>query len=101
MISAGADVNAKNNSGNTPLHLAAAHGFLDCMRLLIESGADLLTNEDKKTPKDLAYDYDNAHPDCLEWIENYERVHTEKTLIAFDTCLSSERLSQKRTSLKL
>lgn len=37
----GADVNAKNHRGETPLHLAASDGEASRIRLLIESGADI------------------------------------------------------------
>ena len=40
LIGAGADVNAKNGSGSTPLILAARNGRNDFVSLLLESGAD-------------------------------------------------------------
>jgi len=39
LIERGADVNARDNSGGTPLHWAAGIGRLDVARLLIEHGA--------------------------------------------------------------
>jgi len=36
-----ANPNTRDKNGNTPLHLAAEHGFLDVARLLLEHGADV------------------------------------------------------------
>lgn len=41
MAPSSAPVNAVNDSGNTPLHWAALNGRLDCVKLLVESGADV------------------------------------------------------------
>ena len=38
-----AHVNCRANSGYTPLHLAASSGHKDCVRLLIEHGANINT----------------------------------------------------------
>lgn len=55
LIDNGADVNAKNLFGFTPLHLAAQHGHLDSARLILAKGADPLSfNANDDTPFDLA-----------------------------------------------
>ena len=38
-------VNARNESGHIPIHLAALHSRLEAVELLIESGSDLLTQD--------------------------------------------------------
>ena len=41
LLSHGADPNARENGDNvTPLHLAAAHGLLESVRILLDAGAD-------------------------------------------------------------
>lgn len=41
MAPSSAPVNAVNDAGNTPLHWAALNGRLDCVKLLVQSGADV------------------------------------------------------------
>jgi ankyrin repeat protein len=41
LIAAGADVNAKDKSGETPLHIAAVRGYQEITSLLIAEGADV------------------------------------------------------------
>ena len=40
MLEEGADPNAKDKDGNTPLHKAADEGRFDVVKLLLERGAD-------------------------------------------------------------
>ena len=46
LIEAGADVNAKDNDGFTPLSICAEKGHLEVSRALIEKGADVNAKED-------------------------------------------------------
>lgn len=41
LLSEGADVNARDDEGLTPLHAAASRNSVDVVRLLIEAGADV------------------------------------------------------------
>ncbi|KAN0118906.1 hypothetical protein V8E52_004678 [Russula decolorans] len=43
----GADINAPNQAGLTPLHWAAMHGTLEVVRLLLEHGADVEVKDNK------------------------------------------------------
>ena len=45
-IADGADVNAKNESGRTPLHIAALYGDKEISELLIAHGADVKAKDD-------------------------------------------------------
>jgi ankyrin repeat protein len=58
----GADVNAKNSKGATPLHIAVAMHFEDTARMLIEMGADANIKDDRGiTPLNIAaYNGDNG-----------------------------------------
>jgi len=57
LLKNGANINAKDNSGLTPLHLAAKYGrsYEELLPLLIENRADInAKTNDGKTPLDLA-----------------------------------------------
>jgi ankyrin repeat protein len=55
LLDNGADVNAKQQQGFTPLHAAAHHGHIELVRLLLERGADPRAVTDAgKTPVDVA-----------------------------------------------
>ena len=49
-LAAGTDVNAKNKSGTTPLHLAAFKGHKEIVELLIDAGADAKADDAGVTP---------------------------------------------------
>ncbi|HEU0068058.1 MAG TPA: ankyrin repeat domain-containing protein, partial [Nitrospiraceae bacterium] len=40
ILEADADPNAKDYEGNTPLHLVVCNGSAECVKLLLEAGAD-------------------------------------------------------------
>jgi ankyrin repeat protein len=51
LLERGADVNAKTNSGQTPLHWASSMNELEIAKLLIDRGADVKAKDDwGKTP---------------------------------------------------
>jgi Ankyrin repeats (3 copies) len=55
LIAAGANLEAKNDLGETPLALACKHGHLDSVRILVNAGADINAKDNNgKTPLALA-----------------------------------------------
>ncbi|XP_043564511.1 ankyrin repeat and SOCS box protein 13-like [Chiloscyllium plagiosum] len=70
LIQNGADVDLPDNWGVTPMYLAACSGQLDCLRLLVLSGAKI-TYRNKNTgeaPKQLA-----SKTTFLSWIDGYQK----------------------------
>lgn len=58
LVEFGADVNAKNNSGHTPLHYAMSYGSIKNIQFLLEHKADLnAKNEFGNTPLQIAKMY--------------------------------------------
>ena len=47
LIDAGADIDAKNNEGRSPLHSACASGALDVVKMLVEAGAGVRATNDR------------------------------------------------------
>jgi len=65
-LAAGADVNAKNESGYTPLHHAAVDGRKEIAELLIAQGADVNAKiADGYTPLDTAINYNQSEITAL------------------------------------
>src|SRR5690349_2630528 len=53
-------VNAQNNDGDTPLHLACSKGNSDMVETLMCAGADVnISNDKTQTPAQLAVECDN------------------------------------------
>lgn len=75
IVEGGADLNVRDNDGNTPLHLAAKEGKLDVTKYLIERGVRFNTiNGYKNTPLKLAEQ--NNHEDIKNILTATEELFT-------------------------
>ena len=64
----GVDINARDKSGNSPMHYAAETDAVDAMKWLKEKGDDInARNNDNHTPMDIAMSYD--YRGCNEVVE--------------------------------
>jgi hypothetical protein len=69
-LAAGTDVNAKDDNGWTPLHLAAENGRKQVAELLIAKGADVNAKDDNGwTPLHLAVD--GGHPEVADLLRKH------------------------------
>jgi ankyrin repeat protein len=69
----GADVNATDHEGNTPVHLCASRGDNDCIKYLVSKGADVTrVNREGNTTVDMAngpVQRTQPYPDTIKLLE--------------------------------
>lgn len=74
LIAGGADVNAKDEWGNTPLHVAAEWGRSEIVKVLIAACADLnVKNNSGKRPRRVAIWHKKHSTDPRPWTK-IERI---------------------------
>ncbi|HET6319279.1 MAG TPA: ankyrin repeat domain-containing protein [Chloroflexota bacterium] len=66
LVAAGADVNATQSGGETPLHETAFSGYLELSQFLLDQGADRTARNDQgRTPADVARERGHAEVAAL------------------------------------
>lgn len=78
LLDAGADIQATDNDGKTPLHLAVQNieehsdpDIAEPVDVLLDAGADpFATDKDGKTP----FDYARTNKDWLKYLSTYKRL---------------------------
>ena len=85
MIAKGAEANAKNRSGQTPLHEAAYYGHHECIKVLIKNNADI-DAEDNLNNRPINYAVAMSHFESVQTLissganVNYENLCCESPL---------------------
>ena len=70
LLKNGADVNAQNHGGSTPLHWGTRHNSTIAMKALLNHGADpSILNNDGRTPFDYAREMENEQ--AIRLLEQY------------------------------
>ncbi|KAL8626961.1 hypothetical protein Q9189_007349 [Teloschistes chrysophthalmus] len=92
------DVVHTTQYGWTPLHWAASYGHLDCVRLLLESGADPDSVSDQRvTPLDLALQADQS--DVLDLLHKAGARPYQDTEVAAEQRIKDEGKDAKSESI--
>jgi TPR repeat protein len=72
LVNAGADISLKSNGGNTALMWYAYSGYLDGIKYLVSQGADIkIKNRDNQTALDIAETF--GHLKVVEYLESLKR----------------------------
>jgi ankyrin repeat protein len=83
LIAAGCDLNLKDKSGNTALHLSAERGFHAVVEVLVSAGANtVLQNENHEVPLQIATN--RNHASCIQALSGYSNksITTTSTSVA-------------------
>ena len=88
LIDAGADIEAKDDTGSSPLHLASIEGELTTVKMLVEAGADVRATDTKRvTCLMLAAYY--GHTDTVRYLVSLPELDLNHQGSKNDTALHS------------
>jgi ankyrin repeat protein len=71
LIQAGANVNARDNSGHTPLMLAVKRQNAEVVNILLDAGANAQLRNRRK---EIAFDYARGKPEWIDHPSTYKRL---------------------------
>ena len=94
LIQANANLDIKDNDGNTPLHLASRYGLDKNVEMLIKAGANLdILNNKNQTAEDVALE--NNSLDIFNLIKSYKqnKILSELNDIKDNKSIYRERFS--------
>ncbi|XP_031805590.1 ankyrin repeat domain-containing protein 53, partial [Sarcophilus harrisii] len=87
LLKAGASVNAQNQNGTAPLHLASGEGMLDCIKVLVEAGGNVhITDNRQRKGLDLCKIWN--HRDCARFLKDAMWKQDKKELAEETYCLN-------------
>jgi len=98
LIASGADLNAKNVGGDTPLHSAVRAGHKDIAELLIANGADVNANNNEgQTPVDIAISHN--HKEIVELLIANGADVSLHTAVRFGNLAKAKSLIEKGSDI--
>lgn len=91
-------INEKNEYGSTPLHIAAGYNSMDCLKLLLDAGAEIKLKNNKGNTS-LHYAASNNSKECLELlleagVKINAKNHYGNTSLHFAACYNSKECLQ-------